>query len=189
MPLLFDVKESFAVRALPLFTPEKRWMDCSHDARRKSGAGIWYRSPEKRRLPKGETMDRESGMRNLFTRTRRLRTREEGEADIEAEPIEPSLMAEMGGTTEPEPLLAPQSVEREQWRGYVLICVNANVVKVCETVKERLGERFRGMSLVTGLYDLIVRVEADSKEQFKETLILVRETPGVISSVTLLDLN
>jgi nitrate reductase NapAB chaperone NapD len=98
-------------------------------------------------------------------------------------------MAEMGGTTEPEPLLAPQSVEREQWRGYVLVCVNANVVKVCETVKERLGERFRGMSLVIGIYDLIVRVEADSKEQFKETLILVRETPGVISSVTLLDLN
>jgi hypothetical protein len=135
-------------------------------------------------------MDRESGMRNLFTRTRRLRTREEGEADIEAEMMDPqALRAEMGGTTEPEPLLAPQSVEREQWRGYVLICVNANVVKVCDTVKERLGERFRGMSLVTGIYDLIVRVEADSKEQFKETLILVRETPGVISSVTLLDLN
>lgn len=129
-------------------------------------------------------------MRNLFTRTRRLRTREEGEADIEAERIEPGeLMTEMGGTTEPEPLLAAQSVEREQWRGYVLICVNANVVKVCETVKERLDKRFRGMSLVTGIYDLIVRVEADSKEQFKETLILVRETPGVISSVTLLDLN
>ncbi len=135
-------------------------------------------------------MDRESGTRNLFTRTRRLRTREEGEADIEAELIEPqALMAEMGGTTEPEPLLAPHDVEREQWRGYVLICVNANVVKVCEMVKERLGARFRGMSLVTGIYDLIVRVEADSKEQFKETLILVRETPGVISSVTLLDLN
>lgn len=135
-------------------------------------------------------MDRESGMQNLFTRTRRLRTREEGEADIEAELIEPgALMAEMGGTTEPEPLLAQESVEREQWRGYVLICVNANVVKVCEMVKERLAERFRGMSLVTGIYDLIVRVEADSKEQFKETLILVRETPGVISSVTLLDLN
>lgn len=135
-------------------------------------------------------MDRESGMRNLFTRTRRLRTREEDEADIEAEMIEPrALIEELGDATEPEPLLAPQGVEREQWRGYVLICVNANVVKVCETVKERLGERFRGMSLVTGIYDLIVRVEADSKEQFKETLILVRETPGVISSVTLLDLN
>ena len=135
-------------------------------------------------------MDREREMHNLFTRTRRLRTREEDEADIEAEMIDPqALMAEMGGTTEPEPLLAPQSIEREQWRGYVLICVNANVVKVCDTVKERLGERFRGMSLVTGIYDLIVRVEADSKEQFKETLILVRETPGVISSVTLLDLN
>ncbi len=135
-------------------------------------------------------MDRESGMRNLFTRTRRLRTREEDEADIEAEMIEPrALIEELGDATEPEPLLAPQGVEREQWRGYVLICVNANVVKVCETIKERLGERFRGMSLVTGIYDLIVRVEADSKEQFKETLILVRETPGVISSVTLLDLN
>jgi hypothetical protein len=34
-----------------------------------------------------------------------------------------------------------------------------------------------------------VRVEAETKEQFKETLILIRETPGVISSVTLLDLN
>ncbi len=129
-------------------------------------------------------------LHNVFTRTRRLRTRAEGEADIEAELIDPpALMTELGGTTEPEPLLAPQGVEREQWRGYVLICVNANVVKVCEMVKERLGERFRGMSLVTGIYDLIVRVEADSKEQFKETLILVRETPGVISSVTLLDLN
>ena len=135
-------------------------------------------------------MDREREMHNLFTRTRRLRTRAEDEADIEAEMIDPqALMAELGGTTEPEPLLAPQSVEHEHWRGYVLICVNANVVKVCDTVKERLGERFRGMSLVTGIYDLIVRVEADSKEQFKETLILVRETPGVISSVTLLDLN
>ncbi|MHB8644584.1 MAG: hypothetical protein ACYDAR_02205 [Thermomicrobiales bacterium] len=135
-------------------------------------------------------MDRESGMRNLFTRTRRLRTRAEEEADIEAELIDPqALVAEMGGMTEPEPLLAPQSIEREHWRGYVLICVNANVVKVCEMVKERLGERFRGMSLVTGIYDLIVRVEAGSKEQFKETLILVRETPGVISSVTLLDLD
>jgi len=135
-------------------------------------------------------MDRESEMQNLFTRTRRLRTREEGEADIEAELIEPqALMEELGDANEPEPLLASQNVEREQWRGYVLICVNANVVKVCEMVKERLGTRFRGMSLVTGIYDLIVRVEADSKEQFKETLILVRETPGVISSVTLLDLN
>ena len=54
---------------------------------------------------------------------------------------------------------------------------------------EWLGERFRGMSLVTGIYDLIVRVEAETKEQFKETLILIRETPGVTSSVTLLDLN
>lgn len=135
-------------------------------------------------------MDRESGMRNLFTRTRRLRTREEGEADIEAELIDPhTLIEELGEATEPDPLLASEETEREQWRGYVLICVNANVVKVCETVKERLGERFRGMSLVTGIYDLIVRVEAGSKEQFKETLILVRETPGVISSVTLLDLN
>ncbi len=132
----------------------------------------------------------EHELRNIFTRTRRLRTRAEGEADIEAEIDEPlALMTEMGGTTEPEPLLAAQGVEREQWRGYVLICVNANVVKVCEAVKERLGERFRGMSLVTGIYDLIVRVEADSREQFKETLILVRETPGVISSVTLLDLD
>jgi hypothetical protein len=129
-------------------------------------------------------------MRNLLSRTRRLRTREEGEADIEAELVEPPIVMEnVGDATEPEPLLAPQSVERGQWRGYVLICVNANVVKVCESVKERLGDRFRGMSLVTGIYDLIVRVEAETKEQFKETLILVRETPGVISSVTLLDLN
>jgi hypothetical protein len=129
-------------------------------------------------------------MRNLLSRTRRLRTREEGEADIEAELVEPPIvMEDVGDATEPDPLLAPQSVEREQWRGYVLICVNANVVKVCESVKERLGDRFRGMSLVTGIYDLIVRVEAETKEQFKETLILVRETPGVISSVTLLDLN
>ncbi|MGI8856869.1 MAG: hypothetical protein ACR2JW_14055 [Thermomicrobiales bacterium] len=134
-------------------------------------------------------MDRETGMRNLLTRTRRLRTRQEGEADIEAELIEPQIQAEEGDATAPDPLLAPQAVEREQWRGYVLICVNANVVKVCESVKERLGDRFRGMSLVTGIYDLIVRVEAETKEQFKETLILVRETPGVISSVTLLDLN
>lgn len=134
-------------------------------------------------------MDRETGMRNLLTRTRRLRTRAEGEADIEAELVEPRAIQEAGGTTEPDPLLAPQGVEREQWRGYVLICVNANVVKVCESVKDRLGDRFRGMSLVTGIYDLIVRVEADTKEQFKETLILVRETPGVISSVTLLDLD
>ena len=135
-------------------------------------------------------MDRETGARNFLTRTRRLRTREEGEADIEAELLEPQVLIEQqGGTTEPEPLLAPQDVEQEQWRGYVLICVNANVVKVCESVKERLGDRFRGMSLVTGIYDLIVRVEAETKEQFKETLILVRETPGVISSVTLLDLN
>ncbi len=130
-------------------------------------------------------------MRNLFgTRTWRGRTRTEDEADIEAELIDPgTLMAQLGDAAEPEPLLAPQGVEQDQWRGYVLICVNANVVKVCEMVKERLGDRFRGMSLVTGLYDLIVRVEADSKEQFKETLILVRETPGVISSVTLLDLD
>jgi hypothetical protein len=135
-------------------------------------------------------MDRETGMRNLLSRTRRLRTREEGEADIEAELVEPqALMEDAGNVTAPDPLLAPQSVEREQWRGYVLICVNANVVKVCESVKERLGDRFRGMSLVTGIYDLIVRVEAETKEQFKETLILIRETPGVISSVTLLDLN
>jgi hypothetical protein len=135
-------------------------------------------------------MDRETGMRNLLSRTRRLRTREEGEADIEAELVEPqNAMEEADDATAPGPLLAPQGVEREQWRGYVLICVNANVVKVCESVKERLSDRFRGMSLVTGIYDLIVRVEADTKEQFKETLILVRETPGVISSVTLLDLN
>lgn len=135
-------------------------------------------------------MDRETGMRNLLTRTRRLRTRAEGEADIEADVIDPgTLMEQLGDATEPTPLLAPQDVEREQWRGYVLICVNANVVKVCNTVKERLGDRFRGMSLVTGIYDLIVRVEAETKEQFKETLILVRETPGVTSSVTLLDLN
>jgi hypothetical protein len=135
-------------------------------------------------------MDRETGMRNLFTRTRRLRTRDEGEADIEAELVEPRMATEKSGdATAPDPLLAPQSIEREQWRGYVLICVNANVVKVCESVKERLGDRFRGMSLVTGIYDLIVRVEAETKEQFKETLILIRETPGVTSSVTLLDLN
>lgn len=89
----------------------------------------------------------------------------------------------------PAPLLAAQPTESGQWRGYVLVCVNADVVAVCDQVKARLGERFRGMSLVTGIYDLIVRVEADSKEQFKETLILVRETPGVTQSVTLLDLN
>lgn len=135
-------------------------------------------------------MDRESGMRNLFTRTRRLRTSPEGEADIEADLLDPeTLIEELGAATAPDPLLAPQSAEREQWRGYVLICVNANVVSVCNAVKERLGDRFRGMSLVTGIYDLIVRVEAETKEQFKETLILVRETPGVTSSVTLLDLN
>lgn len=136
-------------------------------------------------------MDRVGGVRNLFgTRTRRLRTRSEEEADIEAEMIDPeSFPEEPGNGTEPEPLLAPRSIEREQWRGYVLICVNANVVNVCNAVKERLGERFRGMSLVTGIYDLIVRVEAETKEQFKETLILVRETPGVTTSVTLLDLN
>ena len=34
---------------------------------------------------RGKGMDRETGMRNLLARTRRLRTREEGEADIEAE--------------------------------------------------------------------------------------------------------
>jgi len=135
-------------------------------------------------------MDRETGVRNLFTRTRRLRTRDEGEADIEAELIEPRMLREdVGDAIAPDPLLVPQAIEREQWRGYVLICVNANVVNVCDSVKDRLGERFRGMSLVTGIYDLIVRVEAETKEQFKETLILVRETPGVTSSVTLLDLN
>jgi hypothetical protein len=135
-------------------------------------------------------MDRETGMRNLFARTRQLRTRSVEEADIEAELIDPqALMEDLGEAIEADPLLAPQGVERGQWRGYVLICVNANVVKVCDSVKERLGERFRGMSLVTGIYDLIVRVEAETKEQFKETLILVRETPGVTSSVTLLDLN
>lgn len=136
-------------------------------------------------------MDREGGARNLFgTRTRRLRTRAEEEADIEAAVIDPEMPPEEGDDgTEAEPLLAPRSIERGQWRGYVLICVNANVVNVCNAVKERLGERFRGMSLVTGIYDLIVRVEAETKEQFKETLILVRETPGVTTSVTLLDLN
>ena len=52
-------------------------------------------------------MDRETGMRNLLSRTRRLRTREEGEADIEAELIEPqALMEDVGDTTEPDPLLA-----------------------------------------------------------------------------------
>jgi hypothetical protein len=135
-------------------------------------------------------MDRETGMRNLLARTRRLRTHEEGEGDIEAELINPqTLVQDLGEEKAPDPLLAPQALEPEQWRGYVLICVNANVVKVCDSVKERLSDRFRGMSLVTGIYDLIVRVEADTKEQFKETLILVRETPGVVSSVTLLDLN
>jgi hypothetical protein len=63
-------------------------------------------------------MDRETGMRNLLTRTRRLRTREAGEADIEAELIEPPMeKEEVGDATAPDPLLAPQSVEREQWRG------------------------------------------------------------------------
>ncbi len=91
--------------------------------------------------------------------------------------------------TATEPLLAPADIPAEHWRGYVLVCVNANVERVCESVKERLGGHFRGMSLVTGLYDLIVRVEAASKEEFKQTLILVRETPGVVQSVTLMDLN
>lgn len=91
--------------------------------------------------------------------------------------------------TQPLPLLAEAPPEREHWRGYVLVNVNTNVEQVCDDVKRRLGEHFRGMSLVTGIYDLIVRVEADSKATFKETLILVRETPGVIQSVTLLDLN
>lgn len=129
-------------------------------------------------------------VRNLFTRTRRMHPpAEEATArDLPFVDLE-TLMAKPDEVTEPEPLLAPQDVEREQWRGYVLICVNANVVQVCNTVKERLGDHFRGMSLVTGIYDLIVRVEAESKEEFKETLILVRETPGVTSSVTLLDLN
>ena len=112
-------------------------------------------------------------------------------------PIPEVLMEEMdapltddeSGEVAPDPLLAEHPVEQGMWRGYVLICMNANVVEVCERVKERLGEHFRGMSLVTGLYDLIVRLEADSKEQFKEMLILVRETPGVTQSVTLLDLN
>src|SRR3954452_25295742 len=130
----------------------------------------------------------EQGARNVFG-PRGWRGRSRTEATVEAEPgglDAETLFAKFGETTEPEPLLAPQGVEREQWRGYVLICVNANVVQVCDSVKERLGERFRGMSLVTGIYDLIVRVEADTKEQFKETLILIRETPGVTSSVTLL---
>lgn len=139
-------------------------------------------------------MERERGARNRFGAPWRGRGRGDdahrgaATAAIEAE----ALIAEefdTGLEPEPEPLLAPQGVEREQWRGYVLICINANVVQVCEEVKERLGARFRGMSLVTGIYDLIVRVEADSREQFKETLILVRETPGVTTSVTLLDLN
>lgn len=134
----------------------------------------------------------DEGARNQFgLRGWRGRSRTTGET-VEAEQgalDAETLFAQFGEATEPEPLLAPQGVEREQWRGYVLICVNANVVQVCNSVKERLGERFRGMSLVTGIYDLIVRVEADTKEQFKETLILIRETPGVTSSVTLLDLD
>jgi len=96
---------------------------------------------------------------------------------------------DVSGDVAPHPLLAEHPVDHGQWRGYVLICVNANVMSVCDRVKERLGTQFRGMSLVTGIYDLIVRVEAESKEQFKDMLILVRETPGVIQSVTLLDLN
>src|SRR5437762_2179360 len=87
-----------------------------------------------------DRMDRETGLRNLLARTRRLRTRSEEEADIEAEMIDPEMLREeRGDATEPDPLLAPQGVEREQWRGYVLICVNANVVEVCNSVKERLG--------------------------------------------------
>lgn len=137
----------------------------------------------------GYRMVNEGGARNRFTRTRRLRVQEEtGEQQAVLTEAE-QVIEQFAEATEPEPLLAPQGVEREQWRGYVLICVHENVVQVCEAVKARLGGRFRGMSLVTGIYDLIVRVEADSKEQFKETLILVRETPGVTSSVTLLDLN
>src|SRR5215471_7136511 len=129
----------------------------------------------------------EQGGRSLYG-SREWRDRSRTEETIEAEPgviDAETLFAQFGDATAPEPLLAPQGVEREQWRGYVLICVHANVVQVCSAVKERLGERFRGMSLVTGIYDLIVRVEADTKEQFKETLILIRETPGVTSSVTL----
>lgn len=137
-------------------------------------------------------MERERGAQNRFGSPWRGRNRADA-ADVRTATVEAeTLLAEEFGMAlepQPEPLLAPEGAERGQWRGYVLICVNANVVQVCEMVKERLGERFRGMSLVTGIYDLIVRVEADSKEQFKETLILVRETPGVTSSVTLLDLD
>jgi hypothetical protein len=133
----------------------------------------------------------DQGARNLFG-PQGWRSRSRTEETVEAEPgvlDAETLFAEFGDATETEPLLAPQGVERDQWRGYVLICVNTNVVQVCDAVRARLGERFRGMSLVTGIYDLIVRVEADTKEQFKETLILIRETPGVSSSVTLLDLD
>jgi hypothetical protein len=133
----------------------------------------------------------ERGARNAFgPRGWRGRARAEETIQVETGPLDAeTLFAEFGEAAEPEPLLAPQGIEREQWRGYVLICVNTNVVQVCDAVKGRLGDRFRGMSLVTGIYDLIVRVEAETKEQFKETLILIRETPGVNSSVTLLDLD
>src|SRR4051794_34575172 len=72
---------------------------------------------------RGQGMDREDTLRNLFTRTRPVRTRMEAEADIEAEMIREMPQEEPGGTTAPEPLLAPEGVEREQWRGYVLICL------------------------------------------------------------------
>lgn len=105
-------------------------------------------------------------------------------------PLEELLEAPDGADdTQPAPLLADAPPEREHWRGYVLVNVNTNVEQVCDDVKRRLGEHFRGMSLVTGIYDLIVRVEAEGKAEFKEMLIRIRETPGVIQSVTLLDLN
>ncbi len=97
--------------------------------------------------------------------------------------------ATTGDETQLAPLLADGPPEREHWRGYVLVNVNTNVEQVCDTIRERLGGHFRGMSLVTGIYDLIVRVEAEGRAEFKQTLILIRETPGVSQSVTLLDLN
>lgn len=132
-------------------------------------------------------MARDERLENIFgVRTRRPPVPSVADPDDTSDTLS---ALDTDETIAPEPLLAETPMQHEQWRGYVLVCVNANVEKVCESVKERLNGHFRGMSLVTGLYDLIVRVEADSKEEFKQTLILVRETPGVVQSVTLMDLN
>ena len=128
-------------------------------------------------------MNERPSLRNLF--------RSSTSVTVPEVPIEELLEAPTATIDETElaPLLADAPPEREHWRGYVLVNVNTNVEQVCDTIRERLGAHFRGMSLVTGIYDLIVRVEAEGREEFKQTLILIRETPGVNQSVTLLDLN